>query len=269
MPAAIRVVNDVIIPFPSDPYADGLSPREKQVRDAFFILGFGLPLVGALMALLINEDWWRRKYSWSYQRLCTFWFISISAFATIVYYLPGQATRSTITLAVIHETIEIAIIVLLLGGTASQGLLAGFLLGLLGFTITFGLKNIAIVYWIAVTLGGIGDFLMPLLLFYGQQPILAIGSLAHVGAAASVFGEFVHNYGVIEFNLYSFFSVWFHVGFIIAGLRLQRKPEKEYPSNPMKRAVPPKVLAILFGISAFAAILVSSFFTFLAPKIGV
>lgn len=265
---SIKVINDTIVPSPTDPYIDGLTPREAQVRAAFFILGFGAPLVGAVMALLVNEDWWRRKCYWSYQRLCVIWFISITAFTTIVYVFPGQTTRSTLVMAIVHILVEISIMSLLIGWTSSQGLWAVFFVGLVGFTMIFVLENIAYAYWFTAALGGIGDALMPMLLLYGQQPILAIGTLAHAAAALSIFGEVVHDFGIVKFNLVSFFAAWFHVGFIVAGLRLQRKPEKEYPSNPMKRRVPPKVLGALVGIALFQAIIASSFFTFFAPKLG-
>ncbi|GJJ13416.1 hypothetical protein Clacol_007670 [Clathrus columnatus] len=244
---ALSVVNDTIVPAPINPYAIGLTPREANVRTAFFILGVGAPVVGALFALFVNQKWWLRKYLWSYQFLSVLWFLTVSAFAIIVYALPGQVNRSTITLAVIHEMVEIAIVVLLLGRTASEGLLAAMLLGFAAFSIVFGFKDIAWVYFIAVILGGINDFLMPLLLFYGQQPILAIGSLGHVLAAALVFGDFSHNYGVVNFKIY--------VGFVVAGLRLQQKPEQEYPTNPMKKAVPTKIFVRLFLIATVVSIL--------------
>jgi len=265
---AIHVVNDTIIPAPSDPFSRGLTPREAQVRAAFFILGVGTPIVGALFALFVNGRWWLRKYFWSYQRLCAIWFITVSAFAIIVYALPGQATRSSITLAIIHEMLEISIIALLLGSTASQALIGAMLLGLLGFTVTFAFNDISYVYLIGVILGGTGDFLMPLLLFYGKQPVLAVGSLAHVAAALLVFTEFVHDIGIVTFNVLSFFAVWLHVGFIIAGLRILRKKGTEYPSNPMKRPVPSNVLAKLTFIAFLAGTAIAVLLTFVVPNVG-
>ncbi|GJJ11905.1 hypothetical protein Clacol_006143 [Clathrus columnatus] len=225
---ALKVVNDSIVPAPINPYAIGLTPREEDVRTAFFILGAGAPIVGALFALFVNQKWWHRKNLWSYSFLCALWFLTVSAFAVIV--------------------------LLLVGRTASEGLAAAMLLGFVAFSIIFGLKDIGWVYFIAVILGGINDFLMPLLLFYGQQPILAIGSLGHVLAAALVFGESGHNYGIVKFNVFSFWAVWIYVGFIVAGLRLQEKPEQEYPTNPMKKAVPLQTFIRLWLIATVVSV---------------
>ncbi|GJJ13417.1 hypothetical protein Clacol_007671 [Clathrus columnatus] len=280
----LSVVNDTIVPAPIDPYAIGLTPRETNVRTAFFILGVGAPVVGALFALFVNQKWWLRKYLWSYQLLAVLWFLTVAAVAIIVYVLPGQVRRSTITLAVIHEMVEIMIVLLLLGRTASEGLLAAMILGFIGFTINFAVKDITWVFYIATISGGINDFLMPLLLFYGKQPVFAIGGLGHVLAAGLLFAEFAHDYGVINFSVFSFVAVWIYSGFVVAGLLSQLKPPQEYPpnpsqdyppnppqeypSNPMKRPVPIKVAALLFLIAFTASVGLSSVFAFALPKLG-
>jgi hypothetical protein len=44
-------------------------------------------------------------------------------------------------------------------------------------------------------------------------------------------------------------SFRFFVGFVISGLRVSRISENEYPINPMKVSVTPKVLALLVLVS--------------------
>ncbi|KAF8517794.1 hypothetical protein JB92DRAFT_2145621 [Gautieria morchelliformis] len=109
MPTAIRIVNDTIVPGARSSFEIGLTSREAQVRTAFFILAVGAPLVAAVFALCTTRRWWTSANLWSLPRLCALWFISVAAFATIVFIQPGQATRSTFVLAIIHGMVEISI----------------------------------------------------------------------------------------------------------------------------------------------------------------
>ena len=135
MPTAIRIINDAIVPgaihlsscfswsltfpnnfkgphstrqplklylifhtFNADSFETGLTSRETQTRNAFFILAVGAPLVSAIFALFTTRRWWTSANLWSLPRLCVLWFISVAAFATIVFVQPGRATRSTFVL---------------------------------------------------------------------------------------------------------------------------------------------------------------------------
>jgi len=264
MPTAIRIVNDAIIPGAHDPYARGLTPRESQTRLALFILALGAPLIGALFALLTTKRWWANL--WSFPRLCTLWFISVAAFAVIVFFQPGRATRSTFVLAIIHGMVEISMISLLLDGTVSQSLIAAMIFALVDFTVTFAVADIGYVFIVASIIGGANDFLIPLLLLYGRQPILAAGGFAHTAAAISVFTAIVHDYGVVTFTLVSFFALWGYVGFTIAGLRATRNSDKEYPVNPMKVSVSKLVLTGLVLVSLVGSTITTILLAYVAPN---
>ncbi|KAF8591589.1 hypothetical protein K439DRAFT_1611228 [Ramaria rubella] len=252
MPTDIRIINDTIIP---DSFARGLTPRETQTRIAFFILGFGGPLVGALFALFTTKRWWSYESLWSFPRL-------VSAFAAIVFLNPGRATRSTFVLhgrdqydVCIEDDkgqpsrTEFILRSLLLDGTINQSLIAAMIFGLVDFTLAFSISDMGYVFVFASILGGMNDFLIPLLLIYGRQPLLAIGGFAHTAAAVSVFTAVVHDYGVVTFTLVSFFSLWLYIGFTIAGLRVSRTSDKDYPINPMKKTVSREGLAALISVS--------------------
>jgi len=111
-------------------------------------------------------------------------------------------------------------------------------------------------------IGGANDFMIFSLLFYGKQYGFALGALAHVVSAVNVFTGIVDNVGIGTYNVISFFGLWLHIAFIVAGVlsaRGNENPEEscEAPRHPLQHiTIPPRdiIKMLLFSYSGSTVI---------------
>ncbi|KAG8897914.1 hypothetical protein FRB99_007795 [Tulasnella sp. 403] len=289
----LHVVNDTILA--SGKQFEDYTPREIGVRDAMIIITLFGPVVAAFFCFGALPKWPARKTWYTFANVAGLWFLSIGLVGIALFFFPGRTTRQVFIIAILHGQIEVVMNMLLLGFNAHQALAVTWTWASVQYGLTLGIKSPLLLFCVVSTVGGVNDFLMVLSLGYGKQWGLALGAVFHLVSdlappyspalftsisAVTVFVGISDNFGVVPWNLSTFFGLWGHVFFTVGGIiNAPRRvlapatPEQETieyddpPANPLYAVkFTPKTIAILLAICFAASLTVTLLLAFVLPS---
>jgi len=256
MPPPIHVINDTIIP--SGPSYASMSPRDFDVRNAMFILTCVAPILGAGVLLLgPSSRAWARGL-WTFPKIVAAWFLTIGGVGIFLYVQGGFSNRSTFVIAILHGQLEVLMNCMLLDFSPATSLGISWIWGLIDYALSFMLWDVRTAFMSTAIIGGANDFMIFSLLFYGKQYGFALGALAHLVSAVNVFTGIVDNFGIATYNVISFFGLWLHIAFMVAGILSARGNEDpsenacDPPRHPLQHITIPGTAVIKMLLFSFA-----------------
>jgi len=276
----LDIRNDLLYAKDEQPYTGW----DLHMRIGIFVLSQAIPVLSTLLLVFSGKGWWQRKYYWSISRLMLLWLVSVQVFAIMVYNNKGATTRTTHLVGAVHLQIEYMILALLLKSSALKALVIAYIAGSILFAIQLFTPDYSILY-IATTIAGFPDILIPVLFTYGKQRYFAIGSFAHLVQAGAVFGVAVKNYGHLTFNLLTFSSTIVMNGALVyavltsgsqeGSIRLADSEDDEADKsasgeafdNPLAHVdIPQKTLYTMFGASIAGTTVIAFLFVFVLAR---
>ncbi|KAG8921480.1 hypothetical protein FRC03_000756 [Tulasnella sp. 419] len=284
MAPTLQLIGDTI--YATGPSFEQYTPREVGVRDAMFVLTSIFPLVAAALNFFSSPNWADRKNHFTFSKVCALWFASIGMVGVALYYLHGVSPRIVFVVAVLHGQFEVMMNVLLLNGTGKQALFATWLWAAFQYGFTLCIADPRTLYLIVAIVGGTNDFMMVQSFLYGGQWGLALGAFLHVISAVTVFVGISGNFGVVEWNVITFFALWGHI-FFMTWYNLNKKGAvkgvnaegeqiyAEPPANPLHYVkFPAKVIAgnlafCITGSTVITIFLAYYFPQMIAARVGV